>query len=114
MYSLSELNIYAQSNENETHYIDITLPLSSYSTLTFNIQNVDLNNIDYSDSLSNIGFDVLFENKNTQSYFEEVTISHRSEIQLDITTSGTGIAIITGTYKLNPRVTVIINLTITE
>lgn len=100
MYSLSELDIYAQSNENEnimyiylpengTYYIDVTLPLSSYSTLTFNIQSVEINNINYLNSLASIGFDVLFENVNTQSYFEEVTISHRSEIQLDIITSGT-------------------------
>ena len=31
---------------------------------------------------------MIFENSNAQSYFEEVTISHRSEIQLDILTSG--------------------------
>ena len=100
MYSLSELDIYAQSNENEnimyiylpengTYYIDVTLPLSSYSTLTFNIQSAEVNNINYLDSLSSIGFDVLFENVNTQSCFEEVTISHRSEIQLDVLTNGT-------------------------
>ena len=40
-------------------------------------------------SLTSIGFNVLFENVNTKSYFEEVTISHRSEIELDIITSGT-------------------------
>ena len=100
MYSLSELDIFAQSNENEnimyiylpengTYYIDVTLPLSSYSTLTFNIQSIEVNNINYWNSLTSIGFDVLFENVNTQSCFEEVTISHRSEIQLDIISSGT-------------------------
>ena len=100
MYSLSELDIFAQSNENEnimyiylpengTYYIDVTLPLSSYSSLTFNIQSIEVNNINYWNSLTSIGFDVLFENVNTQSCFEEVTISHRSEIQLDIISSGT-------------------------
>ena len=100
MYSLSELDIFAQSNENEnvmyiylpengTYYIDVTLPLSSYSTLTFNIQSVEINDINYLNSLTSVGFDVLFENLNTKSYFEEVTISHRSEIQLDILTNGT-------------------------
>lgn len=100
MYSLSELDIFAQSNENEnimyiylpengTYYIDVTLPLSSYSTLTFNIQSIEVNNINYLNSLTSIDFDVLFENVNTQSCFEEVTISHRSEIQLDIISSGT-------------------------
>jgi hypothetical protein len=100
MYSLSELDIFAQSNENEnvmyiylpengTYYIDVTLPLSSYSTLTFNIQSVEVNDINYLNSLTSIEFDVLFENVNTQSCFEEVTISHRSEIQLDIFTNGT-------------------------
>ena len=100
MYSLSELDIFAQSNENEnimyiylpengTYYIDVTLPLSSYSSLTFNIQSIEVNNINYWNSLTSIGFDVLFENVNTQSCFEEVTISHCSEIQLDIISSGT-------------------------
>ena len=100
IYSLSTVNKFAQSNENEnimhiylpengTYYIDVTLPLSSYSTLTFNIQSVAENNINYLNSLTSIEFDVLFENVNTQSCFEEVTISHRSEIQLDILSSGT-------------------------
>lgn len=99
MYSVNELNILAQSNENEniiyvnlpengTYYIDITLPSNNYSILTFNVESIEANNINYLNSLSVIGFNVIFENSNAQSYFEEVTISHRSEIQLDILTSG--------------------------
>lgn len=99
MYSVNELNILAQSNENEntiyvnlpengTYYIDVTLPSNNYSILTFNIESMETNNINYLNSLSVIGFNVIFENSNAQSYFEEVTISHRSEIQLDILTSG--------------------------
>ena len=99
MYSVNELNILAQSNENEniiyvnlpengTYYIDVTLPSNNYSILTFNVESIEANNINYLNSLSVIGFNVIFENSNAQSYFEEVTISHRSEIQLDILTSG--------------------------
>lgn len=99
MYSVNELNILAQSNENEniiyvnlpengTYYIDVTLPSNNYSILTFNVESMETNNINYLNSLSVIGFNVIFENSNAQSYFEEVTISHRSEIQLDILTSG--------------------------
>ena len=99
MYSVNELNILAQSNENENtiyinlpdngiYYIDVTLPSNNYSILTFNVESMETNNINYLNSLSVIGFNVIFENSNAQSYFEEVTISHRSEIQLDILTSG--------------------------
>jgi hypothetical protein len=99
MYLVNELNILAQSNENEniiyvnlpengTYYIDVTLPSNNYSILTFNVESIEANNINYLNSLSVIGFNVIFENSNAQSYFEEVTISHRSEIQLDILTSG--------------------------
>ncbi|MCM1259529.1 MAG: hypothetical protein NC182_01125 [Prevotella sp.] len=44
--------------------------------------------MNYQNSLATIRFDELFTNKTSSSYFEEVTISHRSKIELDIMTSG--------------------------
>ena len=90
---------YATSLENENvmfvylpssgyYYMDVVLPTNNYSSVTLKIEKAETNHIDYTTSLSNICFDILFEGNSLFSNFEEVTISHRSKIQLDVVTSG--------------------------
>lgn len=74
--------------ESGYYYINILLPAGSYSFVEFNVSNIDSQEIDYSISILNNSLKVLFENKNTISYFKEVTMSHTSKIQFDIFTSG--------------------------
>ncbi len=98
-YQVDNLSVPAISNENENelyvylpekgyYYINVMLPTNNYSRLTFRIDEVEKNNINYQDRLDFICFDELFYNNKYISYFEEVTISHRSKIELDVTTSG--------------------------
>lgn len=88
----------SQSDENELYvylpvngyyYIDVTLPKSTYSLITLTIEKAERKDVNYINRLDGICIDELFENKNGISYFKEVTISHRSTIELDIQTSGT-------------------------
>ncbi|MCM1260843.1 MAG: leucine-rich repeat domain-containing protein, partial [Prevotella sp.] len=99
-YNNPEETIYATSQECENvmsvylptkgyYYIDVSLPISNYSSVTLKIEKVETNNLDYTTSLSNICFDVLFEVNSSFSNFEEIMISHRSKIQLDVITNGT-------------------------
>lgn len=82
-----ESEMYVCLPENGNYYIDIVLPTNGYTTLYFIIEEVEKNDINYLDRLDSVGFDELFFNQTTQSYFEEVTISHRSKIEYDIQTS---------------------------
>ena len=84
-----ENELYVFLPENGYYYIDIVLPKSTYSLITLTIEQVEKNDINYQNRLATIGFDELFDNKTVSNYFEEVTISHRSKIELDIVTSGT-------------------------
>ena len=84
-----ENELYVFLPENGYYYIDVVLPKSTYSLITLTIEQVEKNNINYQNRLATIGFDELFDNKTVTNYFEEVTISHRSKIELDIVTSGT-------------------------
>ena len=84
-----ENEIYVFLPENGYYYIDVVLPKSTYSLITLTIEQVEKNDINYQNRLATIGFDELFDNKTVTNYFEEVTISHRSKIELDIVTSGT-------------------------
>ena len=85
------------SNENEIYlylpegrsYIDIVLPLTTYSSISLTIEQVESNNLNYLNTLSSTCLDEIFVNKTLPIYFEEVIISHRSTIQLDIMTNGT-------------------------
>ena len=85
------------SNENEIYlylpegrsYIDIALPLTTYSSISLTIEQVESNNLNYLNTLSSTCLDEIFVNKTLPIYFEEVIISHRSTIQLDIMTNGT-------------------------
>ena len=85
------------SNENEIYlylpegrsYIDIVLPLTTYSSISLTIEQVESNNLNYLNTLSSTCLDEIFANKTLPIYFEEVIISHRSTIQLDIMTNGT-------------------------
>ena len=83
-----ENELYVFLPENGYYYIDIVLPKSTYPLITLTIEQVDKKDIDYSSRLDTIGFDELFDNKTVTNYFEEVTISHRSVIELDVLTSG--------------------------
>ena len=98
-YSASGINKSAISDYNENimylylpdygnYYIDVTMPNNNYSILNLMVERTDINNLDYTNNLEFISFNVLFENQNTQGCFEEVTISHKSKIQLDIATNG--------------------------
>ncbi len=84
-----ENELYVFLPENGYYYIDVVLPKSTYSLITLTIEQVEKNDINYQNRLATIGFDELFDNKTVTNYFEEVTISHRSKIELDIVTSGT-------------------------
>ncbi len=83
-----ENELYVFLPENGYYYIDVVLPKSTYSLITLTIEQVEKNDINYQNRLATIGFDELFDNKTVTNYFEEVTISHRSVIELDVLTSG--------------------------
>ena len=98
-YSIDEIPCDAVSQDTENSlcvylpnegyfYVEIVLPDNNYSSLTLKVERTDVNNIDYLPTLSSTSLNVLFENKMLVSYFEEVTISHKSKIELDILTSG--------------------------
>lgn len=84
-----ENEIYLYLPGNSYYYIDIVLPKSTYTLITLTIGEVENKDINYLNRLDSSGFDVIFEDKTSTSYFEKVTISHRSKIELDILTSGT-------------------------
>jgi hypothetical protein len=82
-----EILVYLPSNG--AYYLNINLNEASYSSLSINISSIEKNTIDYINGLTSIRFNIIFENKNSLDYYEEVTIKQKSEIQLDIMTSGT-------------------------
>ncbi|MCM1260390.1 MAG: leucine-rich repeat protein [Staphylococcus sp.] len=84
-----ENEMYIYLPKNGYYYISIDLPSSNYSSIIFTIEESEKKSIDYSSSLENIGFSELFFNRKSQSYFKEITISHRSKLELDIVTNGT-------------------------
>ncbi len=75
--------------ENYYYYIEITLPNLSYTSISLTIEKVETQDLNYQNSLATTCLDELFTNKMNNSYFKEVTISHRSKIELDIITRGT-------------------------
>ena len=82
-----EILVYLPSKG--TYYLNINLNEASYSSLSINISSIEKNTIDYINGLTSIRFNIIFENENSLYYYEEVTIKQKSEIQLDIMTSGT-------------------------
>lgn len=84
-----ENEIYLYLPGNSYYYIDIVLPKSTYTLITLTIEEVENKDINYLNRLDSSGFDVIFEDKTSTSYFEKITISHRSKIELNILTSGT-------------------------
>lgn len=82
-----EILVYLPSNG--AYYLNINLNEASYSSLSINISSIEKNTIDYINGLTSIRFNIIFENENSLYYYEEVTIKQKSEIQLDIMTSGT-------------------------
>ena len=98
-FNINAINLNAISNVNENemyvyltnktdYYLDINLNNEAYTNITIIIESVECNDLDYTSNLSNIAFDVLFENDDSLTYFEKADISHFSELQLDITTYG--------------------------
>lgn len=81
-----ELLVYLPSNG--AYYLDINLYGDIYSSFNIEIDSVERKTIDYINGLTNVSFNILFENINSLYHYEEITIKQRSEIQLDITTSG--------------------------
>lgn len=84
-----ENELYVFLPENGYYYIDIVLPKSIYSLIIFTIEQIEQKDINYQNRLDTNTIDELFDNKTNTNYFEEVTISYRSKIELDIVTSGT-------------------------
>ena len=84
-----ENEIYLYLPGNSYYYIDIVLPKSTYTLITLTIEEVENKDINYLNRLDSSGFDVIFEDKTSTNYFEKITISHRSKIELNILTSGT-------------------------
>jgi len=84
----NENELYVFLPENGYYYLDVVLPKSTYSLINLTIEQVEKNDINYQNSLATICFDELFDNKTVTNYFEEIIISHRSKIELDIVTSG--------------------------
>ncbi len=98
-YSVNDLNVSAISNQNENemyiflprngdYYIDIILPTNNFANLTFSVEGVEVNKFDYTNSLVSTSLNEVFTYQKTQSYVEEVTITHRSSFKLDIITDG--------------------------
>ena len=81
-----EILVYLPSNG--AYYLNINLNEANYSSLFISVDSIEKNNIDYINGLTSVSFNILFENKNTLYYYEEVTIKQKSEIQLDIITNG--------------------------
>ena len=79
--------MYVYLPQRGNYYIDIVLPTNGYTTLNFRVEEVEKNDINYLNRLEGVCFDELFFNQTTQSYFEEVTISHYSKLDYDIQTS---------------------------
>ena len=86
---IDENTIYVYLPSNGAFYIDIVLPTSNYSTISLEIEKVENNSIDYSNTLSSTTLTELFSYETFTSYFTEVTISHKSLFELDIITNGT-------------------------
>lgn len=80
-----EMFVYFEKNTN--YYIDILVPTAT--TLILTIENVETNELDFSNQLTSTTLDELFGYTTTFSHYEEVTISHLSYIELDIMTTGT-------------------------
>ena len=86
----NENQMYVFFNTDNTRCnITIELPYDTYNSITFEVEEIDDYQTDYLNSLASVCFDEILSNRTAQSTFKEVTISHRSKIQLDIVTSGT-------------------------
>ena len=85
----NENEIYVYIPCNGTYYIDISLNSVDYSSVTMEIEEVELNEPNYSSTLSSPTFNVLFENINKYSYFEKIIVDALSKIQIDVIASGT-------------------------
>ena len=85
----NENEIYVYLPCNGTYYIDISLNSINYSSVTMEIEEVEVNELDYSSTLAAPTFNVLFENINKYSYFEKIIVDALSKIQIDVIASGT-------------------------
>ncbi len=81
-----ENELYVFFPENDYYYIEITLPNLSYSSVTLTIEKVETHNLIYDNNIDKTRSDELFTYKTSNSYFEDVTISHHSKMELEIMT----------------------------
>ena len=85
----NENEIYVYLPCNGIYYIDILLNNVNYSSVTMEIEEVELNEPNYSSTLSSPAFNVVFENINKYSYFEKIIVDAPSKIQIDVIARGT-------------------------
>ena len=85
----NENEIYVYLPCNGIYYIDILLNNVNYSSVTMEIEEVELNEPNYSSTLSSSAFNVVFENINKYSYFEKIIVDALSKIQIDVIARGT-------------------------
>ena len=85
----NENEIYVYLPCNGIYYIDILLNNVNYSSVTMEIEEVEVNDLDYSSTLSSPAFNVVFENINKYSYFEKIIVDAPSKIQIDVIARGT-------------------------
>ena len=87
--NINENEIYVYLPSNGIYYIDILLNNVNYSSVTMEIEEVEVNDLDYSSTLSSPAFNVVIENINKYSYFEKIIVDALSKIQIDVIASGT-------------------------
>lgn len=86
----NERELYVYLPKNGPFYVDIDCGNNNYnySELSIEITKVESNELDYNNSLINTRFDEIFPEINNNIYFERVSITHRSKIQIDVQTFG--------------------------
>ena len=87
--NINENELYVYIPSNGTYYIDLLLYASNSLNTTFTISNLDISIMDYTNNLQFLSFNFVFEEQDTFSYFKEVSISHKSKMQIDINSLGT-------------------------
>lgn len=81
----NELFIYLK--ENCHYYVFIEYDYINLSSAIFTIETIEVKTYDYSNSMLNSGFCIVFENIQKTSYFEKVTFNQYVKIEMDIFTN---------------------------
>lgn len=82
-----EDELYVYLPHLDTYYLNVYLHDNYSSLISLTVSYVNENDINYHNRFTGICVDSIFENRSEVNYFEEVKISHRSKIQVDILTS---------------------------